>query len=204
MTDSRGSTSVALSKPRIGTGLSVEQALAQRRSVRTFADRSVSLADLSQLLWAAQGITGHFDKRTAPSAGALHQMSIAVVAADVDALPAGIYRYDPALHDLALLSEGDHRDELRSATDQQEAIGVSPVDLVIAGDARPLVDKYGDRGIRYLHMEAGHIAQNVYLQATALGLATASMGAFDDDAMSQAVRLPSPHRALYVMPIGYA
>jgi SagB-type dehydrogenase family enzyme len=171
----------------------VEQALAQRRSVRTFADRSVSLADLSQLLWAAQGITGHFDKRTAPSAGALHQMSIAVVAADVDALPAGIYRYDPALHDLALLSEGDHRDELRSATDQQEAIGVSPVDLVIAGDARPLVD-----------MEAGHIAQNVYLQATALGLATASMGAFDDDAMSQAVRLPSPHRALYVMPIGYA
>ncbi len=197
-------TVVELSKPRIATRMSVETALSKRRSVRTYADRAVSLIDVGQLLWAAQGITGHYNKRTAPSAGALHRMSVTVVAATVDGLPAGVYRYRPGSHDLLLRDEGDGRESLRAAADHQEAIGVSPVDLVIAGDPGEIVAKYGDRGLRYMHMEAGHISQNLYLQATALELATASMAAFRDDDMAKAAHLDPGEVPLYVHPIGYA
>lgn len=204
MAEEEGTTVVSLNKPRIATRMSVEQALSKRRSSRTYSDRSVRRQDLGQLLWAAQGITGHYNKRTAPSAGALHQMSVTVVAAGVEDLPAGIYRYRPENHDLLLLCDGDCRADLRAAADHQEAIGISPVDVVIAGAPAAVVDKYGDRGLRYVHMEAGHIAQNIYLQATALDLATAAMAAFNDDGLAQAARLDAGQLPLYVMPIGYA
>ena len=90
MAEEEGTTVVSLDKPRIATRMSVEQALSKRRSSRTYSDRAIRRQDLGQLLWAAQGITGHYNKRTAPSAGALHQMSVTVVAAGVEDLPAGI------------------------------------------------------------------------------------------------------------------
>ena len=203
MTEEEGATTVALSKPHIATRMSVETALSKRRSSRMYTDRQVNLQDLGQLLWAALGITGHYDKRTAPSAGALHQMSVTVTAAGVESLPPGVYRYRPEHHDLLLLREGDCRAGLRAAADHQEAIGISPVDIVIAGAPAAVMEKYGERGHRYLHMEAGHIAQNIYLQATALDLSTASMAAFDDEALSKAAQLRPDEIALYVMPVGY-
>lgn len=199
-----GVTAVPLSKPRIATRMSVEQALQKRRSSRTYTDRPISLQDLGQVLWAAQGITGHYDKRTAPSAGALHQMSVTIAAAGVEDLEPGIYRYRPENHDLLLLAAGDGRADLRGAADHQEAIGVCPVDIIIAAAPGAVTDKYGDRGFRYLHMEAGHISQNIYLQATALDLSTASMAAFDDEALGQAAHLKADEVPLYVMPVGYA
>ncbi|MBT3343203.1 MAG: SagB/ThcOx family dehydrogenase [Gemmatimonadetes bacterium] len=204
MVEEEGTTTVALNKPRIATRMSVEQALSKRRSSRTYTDRPVSLQDLGQLLWATQGITGHYEKRTAPSAGSLHQMSVTITAAGVDGLPAGIYRYRPENHDLLLLRDGDCRSDLRAAADHQEAIGICPVDFTIAGAPATVVEKYGDRGHRYLHMEAGHIAQNLYLQATALDLSTVAMAAFDDDALGRAALLNPGEIALYVMPVGYA
>ena len=138
---------IALNKPRIGTGLSVEQALAKRRSSRT-----VQLDEVGQLLWAAQGITGHFDKRTAPSAGALHQMMLTVVAAGVDGLPAGLYRYHAESHDLALLSDGDHREQLRSAANQQEASGLSTASMAAFDDEQMAAAAQLDAGHHALYV----------------------------------------------------
>ena len=140
---------IALNKPRIGTGLSVEKALAKRRSSRTFSERTVQLDEVGQLLLAAQGIAGHFDIRTAPSAGALHQMMLTVVAAGVDGLPAGLYRYHAESHDLALLSDSDHREQLRSAANQQEAIGLSTTSMAAFDD---------EQMAAAAHLDAGHHA----------------------------------------------
>ena len=148
---------IALNKPRIGTGLSVEQALAKRRSSRTFSERTVQLDEVGQLLWAAQGITGHFDKRTAPSAGALHQMMVTVDAAGVDGLSAGLYRYHAESHDLALLSDGDHREQLRSAANQQEAIGLSTASMAAFDDEQIAAAAHLDAGHHALYvMPAGY------------------------------------------------
>lgn len=193
-----------LPKPRVGTHVSLEQALLRRRSWRTFADSPLALADLGQLLWAAQGITGHYGLRTAPSAGSLYPLVLQVVAARVDGLPAGIYRYLPKTHDLECLAEGDFRADLKAATGQQECLGSGAVDLVIAASFRATVERYGqDCGRRFVHLEAGHAAQNVCLQATALGLATTTVASFDEGAMAAAARLAEGEEALYVLPVGH-
>lgn len=193
---------VALPKPKIRAGATLEYALATRRARRTFSDEPIALAQLAQLLWAAQGVTGDYDLRTAPSAGALHPLRLYVVAGRVAGLPVGIYRYRSATHDLEPVAAGDGRAELIAATSSQECLGEGAVDLVIAADPRPTTAKYGERGLRYLYLEAGHVSQNVYLQATALGLAVTSVGAFDDEAMARAAHLAAGEIPVYAMPVG--
>lgn len=194
---------VPLPKPTIRAGATLERALATRRARRTFADQPVALGQLAQLLWAAQGVTGDYDLRTAPSAGALHPLRLYVIAARVDGLAPGVYRYRAATHDLEPVAAGDFRAEVTAATSSQECLGEGALDLVIAADPRPTTAKYGDRGLRYLYMEAGHASQNVYLQATALGLATTSVGAFDDAAMARVAHLRSDEIPVYAMPVGH-
>ena len=187
---------------RSGT-LAVEQALAQRRSVREFAERPLSLSALSQLLWAAQGVTHRRGLRTAPSAGALYPLEIFVVAGDVEGLSDGVYRYVPRDHGLEREREGDLRPELARAALEQDWVAKAPAILVVAAVYERSARKYGRRAPRYVHMEVGHASQNVYLQAEALELGTCAVGAFRDRELAAALGLPSEIAPQLVLPIGW-
>ncbi len=196
-------TTIALPPPRTEGSLAVEAALARRRSVRAFADRSLSLEQLGQILWAAQGITGRrWPMRTAPSAGALYPLEVLVVAGTVDGLADGVYRYRPRKHDLQAVETGDHREALARAALGQGWMAQAPVILTITGIMARTAVKYGRRAERYVYMEAGHAAQNVYLQAQAEGLGTTAVGAFRDNAVRTLLGLPEDEAPLYLMPVG--
>lgn len=191
---------VRLPKPRRTGPLSVEQALSQRRSVRAFTRDGISLEELSQLLWAAQGVTSDRGLRTAPSAGALYPLRVYVVASKVAQLEPGIYQYDPLRHALEERKGGDLRKGLAAAALRQGAISEAAASLVITGAYERTAGKYGQRAPRYVHIEVGHVGQNVYLQAEALGLGTVAVGAFDDEKVQEILGvLETP---LYIMPIG--
>jgi len=153
---------------------------------------------VAQLCWAAQGITDQAGGgRTAPSAGALYPLTVFVVDA------AGLGEYEPRLHALRDVLSGDIRGELQAAAHDQPWVGAAPVCLVIAMDVGQTAAKYGRRAERYCLLEAGHAAQNVLLQATALGLGGVPVGAFDDDRVSDLLRLPRNLRPVYLIPLGY-
>ena len=183
--------------------MSVEAAIELRRSVREFAPRGLTLDDISQLLWAAQGITDKSGLRAAPSAGALYPLELYVVAGDVEALPAGVYRYRSTTHDLVSVARGEYRKSLASAALGQTCVRSAPAVLVMTSVYARSTAKYGQRGLRYAHIEVGHAAQNVYLQATARKLGTVFVGAFDDAAVSDALELPEDHEPLGLMPVGH-
>ena len=182
--------------------VSLEESLAKRRSVREYDNTPLSLEDVSQLLWAAQGITAHWGARTAPSAGALYPLEVIVVVGNVGDLPPGGYRYDPKGHELAGITVGDLRPQLASAALGQSAVRNAAIDVVFTAVYQRTTRKYGDRGIQYVHMEAGHAAQNLCLQATALGLGTVPIGAFDDEQVGRLLNLPKDERPLYLIPVG--
>lgn len=188
---------IDLPVPQLKGNLSLEETLAQRRSVRAFADTPLTLAELGQLLWAAQGITDSSGQRTAPSAGALYPLEIYVATHE------GAYHYDPASHRLTIRSRGDVMRPLYDAALQQGAVIDAPAVFVIAADYARTSPKYGDRAPRYVQLEAGHAAQNILLQATALHLAAVPMGAFEDARVKQALALSTNHDPLYLIPIGH-
>lgn len=192
---------IELPQPRSAGAVTVEQALQSRRSTRTFSPDPLSLEEVSQLLWAAQGIKfGVF--RTAPSAGALYPLEVYVVVGNVEELAAGVYHYDPATHSLREVLQGDVRRSLSRAALGQKWAGRGAIALVIAAVYERTTKKYGERGIRYVHMEAGHASQNVYLQAQALGLGTVLVGAFRDNKVKKVLQLPDEHQPLSIMPVG--
>jgi SagB-type dehydrogenase family enzyme len=194
---------IELPEPRYGSNTSVEEALQKRRSVRNFGNHSITLADVSQLLWAAQGVTlPSRGFRTAPSSGATFPMEIYLVAGNVSGLPPGVYHYDHSSHRLVLRQNGDRRNELADSALGQAAIRQAAVNIVIAGIYERTTRRYGDRGIRYVHIEAGHVAQNVALQAVALELGSVPVGAFDDENVQRMLGLPSDEVPLYILPIG--
>jgi SagB-type dehydrogenase family enzyme len=195
-------TPVELPPPRSTGDISVEQALQQRRSIRAYAAGPLTIAEVSQLLWSAQGITADWGGRTAPSAGALYPLEVYLVAGDVENMSSGVYRYDPAAHSLIGVKKGDFRAELAAAALGQESVRLGAVDIVISAVYERTTRKYGDRGIRYVHMEAGHAAQNLYLQATSLGLGMVTIGAFYDNEVKQVLALPEDETALYIIPVG--
>jgi len=182
--------------------VSLEDSLAKRRSVREYDNTPLSLEEVSQLLWAAQGITAHWGARTAPSAGALYPLEVIVVVGNVVDLPPGGYRYDPKGHELAGITLGDLRPQLASAALGQSAVRNAAINVVFTAVYQRTTRKYGDRGIQYVHMEAGHAAQNLCLQATALGLGTVPIGAFDDEQVGRLLILPKDERPLYLIPVG--
>lgn len=181
---------------------SLEEAIQLRRSVREFGRRTLALEDLSQLLWAAQGITARGGFRAAPSAGALYPLELYVVAGNVERLSAGVYRYRPKTHELVHMTSGDLRRPLASAALGQSAVRRAPAMLVIASVYKRTTGKYGQRGRRYAHIEVGHVAQNVYLQAAARRLGTVLVGAFNDEEVQDVLGLPPDHEPLGLMPVG--
>jgi SagB-type dehydrogenase family enzyme len=192
---------VPLPRPRLTGTISVEAALTARRSIRSFSDGALGMDELSQLLWAGQGITLGRGLRTAPSAGALYPLVLYVAAGNVASLPAGIYRYEPAGHRLVAVVGGDKRSELAEAARGQSAVRTAAIVIAVMADYQRTTVKYGERGVRYVHLEAGHAAQNIALQATALGLGTVMIGAFSDVAVSALLKV-SGKQPLYLIPVG--
>ncbi len=193
---------VKLPDPKTKGEISVEQALLERRSVREYRQGALTLAQAAQLLWAAQGITSREGLRTAPSAGALYPLEVYLVVGEVTGLQQGVYRYDPNAHMLYQVTEKDRRAELAGAALGQSCIEEGAAVLVFTAVYERTTRKYGQRGIRYVHMEAGHAAQNVFLQATALGLDAVVVGAFDDRAVMTLLQRGADEHPLYLIPVG--
>ncbi len=205
--DSVKRITIKLPKPILDGDVSVEKALAERRSVRRFKKVPLKLAEISQILWAAYGVTkpkpglrGVF--KTAPSAGATYPLEIYLVSGDVTGLPDGIYKYRPEDHSIMKISDGDKRNNLFMAC-LQPWVKTAPASLVYSAVFERTTKKYGKRGKeRYVYMDLGHSAENVYLQATALGLGTVAVGAFNDKKLKRVINMPENEDPLYIMPIG--
>lgn len=191
-----------LPQPRLKNGVSLEEALLQRRSVREYANLPLTLEEVSQLLWAAQGVTSEWGGHTVPSAGALYPLEMYLAVGSVDNLPPGVYKYRPERHELVQVKANDVREELAVAALGQTWIKEGAVDIVIAAVYQRTTRKYGDRGVRYVHMEAGHAAQNIYLQSAALDLGMVTIGAFHDDRVKDIVGMLEDEVPLYVIPVG--
>lgn len=190
----------ALPEPRTKGAVSLEEAVQKRRSVRSFSARELDRPLISQLLWAAQGITSQKPLpglRAAPSAGALYPLETYAVTKE------GVFSYLPKEHALRKTLDGDLRGKLAGAALGQGSVSGAPLDIVLCAVYPRITGKYGRRGVRYAHMEAGHIAQNIHLQAAALGLGSVPIGAFDESGVAGALALPKDCEPVYIIPVGY-
>lgn len=179
--------------------MSLEETIAKRHSVRAYKATELTQEQVSQILWSAQGqIPGkRFNRRTAPSAGGIYPMQIYLLDKN------GIHQYQPATHSIRFVKGGDQRADLAKAAFNQGFIKQAPVVLLVTGNVPKCAQRYGDRAQRYVDIEAGHIGQNVSLQAVALGLGCVMLGAFDDEAVSELIGLPKDETPLYIIPVGY-
>lgn len=187
---------IQLPGPASDGNMSVEAALAKRESVRHFTSIPLTLSQISQVLWAAQGITRNWGGRTAPSAGALYPLDLYL------ALPDGFFQYIPRNHQLLHISDGNLIEALAAAALGQQCIKDSPAIIVIAAVYKRVEQKYRQRGERYAKIEAGHAAQNILLQAVSLRIGAVPVGAFYDDEVRRVLSLPADHEPLYLIPLG--
>ncbi len=191
---------IKLPSPELKSGVSVEEALKKRRSVRNYKKLPLTLKELSQLLWATDGKTSDWGGRTAPSAGATYPLEIYVVIGNVETLKAGIYHYDIDNHSIEIIKEGDLRTELSRAALNQTSIKNAAIVIVISGDFKRTTSRYGKRGERYVFVEAGHCGQNIHLQCEALGSGTVMIGAFDDEKVKKILGIKED--VFYLCPVG--
>jgi SagB-type dehydrogenase family enzyme len=208
-----GQTIIKLPSPQLKSKVSLEETILRRRSVRRYRREPLDLPQLSQILWSAQGITGTRGFRAAPSAGATYPLEIFVVVGKQgvitseakqapEELQAGIYHYEAASHSLILHKPADLRPDLARATLDQEFIIDAPVDIVICALYHRTSYRYGRRGERYVHIEVGHVGENIHLQVVALGLATVEVGAFHDEEVRTVLGVDEQIKPLYIMPVG--
>lgn len=191
---------IILPEPRYKSSLGIGEAILKRRSVREFADTKILPEELSDILWAAQGITGEHGgvkHRSVPSAGALYPMEIYAVTEE------GVFHYLPENHCIEKIKDGDRRKELKDASLGQGFILQAPLNIVITAVFERTKSRYAKRGTRYVFIEAGHVSQNVYLLCESLDLGTVAVGAFNDDAVKRVLGLPENHMPIYVMPVGH-
>ena len=199
---------IALPSPSYKGTISVEEALKARRTHRSFQSRPLTLKQFSQILWGAYGVTaqkyGSFLK-TAPSAGALYPLDIYGVVGQggVETLAPGVYHFRPENHAVDLVKEGDLRAQVARQALQQMWMAKAPLMLVITGEYNRSSIKYGPRGVIYTHIEAGHVGQNIFLQAEAIGLKAGIVGAFNNRGVITTMGLPPSHDPLLIMPVGY-
>ncbi len=194
---------IKLPDPVLKGELTLEEALEQRRSVRRYRNEPVEFEQVSRLLWAAQGVTQRSTGfRTAPSAGATYPLEVYLVAGNVNELNPGLYRYLPGEHSISRLGDTDLRQDLEAAALGQGQVGNAPAVIVIAADYSRTAQRYGERAVRYVHMETGHAGQNISLQAVSLGLGSVIVGAFEDDQVKSVLDLPANIEPLYIIPVG--
>jgi len=183
--------SITLPRPKLKGDVSVEEAIQKRRSVRSYAHKMVGMEDISQILWAAQGITNERGAlRASPSAGALYPLEVYLATGD------GLFLYKPRTHSLQMIGKDNIKTALADAALGQKFVEEAAIDVIICAVYERVTAKYGKRGIRYTDMEAGHAAENVALQAVALG-------AFDDSEVARLLKLSPDQAPLYILPVGY-
>ncbi len=191
---------IALPEPSTKGSFSVEEALARRRSIRTYSGKALTLQEVSQLLWAAQGVTSYNGYRTAPSAMASYLLRTYLITINVANLATGIYRYQSSGHSLGVLRAGDFSADLTLANIGGYFVPGGAAYIVFTAD--PSRTRFGTEATKFLSMEAGHAAQNVYLQATALGLGTVVNGGFSADRTREILGISAGEEPLYWMPVG--
>jgi len=193
-----GAEMIDLPEPKTEGEASVEAVIAARRSIRSFSDQALTAAEIGQLAWAAQGVTDRSrGLRAAPSAGATYPLELYVVT------PEGLLHYQPDGHKMRRVRDEDLRGDLAQAALGQSSVSAAAADFVIAAVYERTAQRYGARAERYVHIEVGHAAQNIHLQAVALGLGSVPVGAFDDAAVARVVGLPDNQRPLYIIPVGH-
>ncbi len=191
----------------VSTGKVLEDVVTQRHSVRSFADKPLGLDQLARLLLTADGLShkqGNWEMRSAPSGGALYPIELYLIVSRVEALEKGLYHFQVSDSSLELVGAGDFAQAVHVASNEQSAVGNSPVTIIMSARFDRSTVKYSDRGYRYTYMEAGCICQNIYLQATALGMGTVAVGAFNDDALNELLGIDGQSEAgLLIMPVGF-
>lgn len=197
MTDLKRQKMIDLPIPKLKGSVSVEQAIAMRQSVRQFTAAPLSLAQISQLLWAGQGITRNWGGRAAPSAGASYPLELYIT------LKEGLFHYRPENHKVENITSDDVRAHLADAALGQDAVRRAPAVIIITAVYERTRRKYRGRAERYVEIEVGHAAQNVMLQATALGLGAVPVGAFEDERIRSILKLPPDQHPLYIIAVGY-
>jgi SagB-type dehydrogenase family enzyme len=200
MTQVASGITIQLPLPDRDGSVSVEKAISSRRSVRQYRNDPLSLEIVSQRMWASQGITHDGWGRAAPSAGATYPLEIYILANRVEGLEPGIYRYLVKEHALELIKKEDLSKQLSGAALGQNMIREAAFNIIIAADYKRTTGRYGTRGKRYVHVEVGHVGQNIYLQAETLGLGTVAVGAFDDEKVQTLIGCEE--KILYIMPVG--
>jgi len=210
-------TIIKLPSPQLKGKVSLEETILRRRAIRRYRRDPLDLSQLSQIFWSAQGITGTREFRASPSAGATYPLEIFVLVGKqgvidsevlmqsgqaLEALQAGIYHYEIDSHSLSLHKPADLRPDLARAALDQEFIIDAPVDIVICALYHRTSYRYGRRGERYVHIEVGHVGENIHLQAVALGLATVEIGAFNDEEVRKVLGVEEQIKPLYIMPLG--
>jgi SagB-type dehydrogenase family enzyme len=192
----QGAPMIQLPEPEF-TNASIEECIASRRSVRAFRNQGLDLQETAMLLWAGQGIT---DKargfRAAPSAGATYPLVLYY------ATELGLFKYVPQSHAVVKTSDIDPRKSIARAALNQMFIADAGMVIVITARFANTTARYGERGVRYVYNEAGHCAQNIHLEAVALGLASVPVGAYDDNELKDVLGLEQ-EEPLYIIPVGY-
>ena len=188
--------SILLPKPELEGGKSVEECIFERESVRKFKEKAIEIEKISQILWAAQGKKG--GKRTVPSAGAIYPLEIFIILKDK-----GLFHYNLEKHLIKLVFEENPCKNIASASWNQNFMCEAYLNVIICADFSRTTQRYGERGVRYVFMEVGHCAQNIHLEAVALGLASVPIGAFQDKGVKKVLNLPDNLDPLYIIPIGY-
>lgn len=193
---------IALPTPDTRGTQPLETTLSKRRSIRKYKDSALTLPEVSQLLWAAQGITSKRGFRTAPSAGALYPLELYIAVGQVQGLEAGIFRYLPHKHALESIEKGDQRAALARAALGQQPVRQAPAVFIFAAEPGRTAVKYGRRSVRYVLQEVGHAAQNICLQAVALELGSVVIGAFSDADVARILKLKDDEMPLCLVPVG--
>lgn len=196
---------VQLPPPDYKGRMSLEEAIYKRQSIRSYSSKPISLNQLSQLLWAtggvtADGITG--PTYAYPSAGGIYPLEIYVVVGTVNGIKPGIYRYNSPSHSLELKIQGDKRNLLSRACYYQKMMINAPITIILTARISATTSRYGQRGYQYIFLDAGHCAENICLQATALGLGTVPVGAFSESAVNKLLKLSKEYTTVYILPVG--
>jgi len=195
---------IALPEPRFDGGISVEKALKERRSIRSFEEKAVALEDISQLLWASQGITDDKGHRTAPSAMARYPLEIYLLAGNISGLPAGVYHYSPQGHNLTIIAEGNKIDELfNTPIGQVDWRNDAPAIFVITGVFERMNKIPGQDLSRFVYIEAGTAAENLLLEVVSLGLASTYTASFDANKIRTLLELSQGEEPIGVLPVGW-
>ncbi|UCC20106.1 MAG: SagB/ThcOx family dehydrogenase [Promethearchaeota archaeon] len=187
---------IVLPKPKLKGEKSLEECIYERESVRNYKEKVIEIDKISQLLWATQGKKGV--KRTVPSAGATYPLEIYVILKDK-----GLFHYNIKKHILELISEEDLSRKLAMASLDQSFMAEAYLNIIICAEFSRTTWRYGERGIRYVFIEIGHCAQNIHLEAVALGLASVPIGAFEDEEVRTVLKLPKNIEPFYIISIGY-